>query len=386
MRNAMRAREYEAKTFVYDVYRIHELGDFDYTLADSFPGPSSRTFLGRALRAVLGPYAVFGWSLSRFDVFHFFFDGGFLAQTPLRFLEVQLLHLAGKNVVVMPYGSDVAVPSRIRSLPWRQALLASYPHLGRNEARTIRWINYFSKRADFIVGCVFHIETIPRWDLLTIHYYPIDTDAWEPDVTASLTDGNDDRTVTVIHAPNHRGLKGTEFLVSACRELEQEGLPIRLELLENVPNADVKRIMGDADIVAEQFLHGYALTAMEGMSLGKPVLSNLSDDAYYEVLRLYGGLDECPIVNTPVRELKHELRRLVLDPELRASLGRAGRTYVLRHHSYEAVGRMWELVYRQVWLGEKLEIRAWKPDGMREGSEPAPSDRVRAGVGSEGPA
>ncbi len=47
------------------------------------------------------------------------------------------------------------------------------------------------------------------------------------------------------------------------------------------------------DIVAEQFLGGYALFAIEGMSAGKPVLSNISwmaDDLREE-------LGDCPIVD-----------------------------------------------------------------------------------------
>ena len=116
--------------------------------------------------------------------------------------------------------------------------------------------------------------------------------------------------------------------------------------------------------MAEQFIHGYALAAMEAMALGKPVLSNLSDSYYYEVHRLHTGLDECPIVSTTVEELQDNLRRLALDAELRSELGRAGREYVVRHHSYDTVGRMWEMIYRTVWEGEPLETPAWHPNAQ----------------------
>ena len=91
MREAMAARGYEARTIVYDVYAIHGHDDFDEVL--SRPGASLPV---RAARALLGPYVVFLRALFRFDVFHVFFDGGFLLVTPLRLFEVQLLHLAGK--------------------------------------------------------------------------------------------------------------------------------------------------------------------------------------------------------------------------------------------------------------------------------------------------
>ena len=106
---------------------------------------------------------------------------------------------------------------------------------------------------------------------------------------------------------------------------------------------------------------GYALTAIEAMSLGKPVLSNLSDNYYHEAFRLYTGLDECPIVDTPIDRIKENLRMLVEDADRRRELGEAGRRYVERFHSYDSVGRMWEAIYDQVWHGRKLDFIAWNP-------------------------
>lgn len=351
MREAMARRGYEARTIVHDVYAIHEPADFDEVLAR--PGAS---FPVRAARALLGPYVVFTRALFRFDVFHVFFDGGFLLTTPLRLFEVQLLHVAGKKVVAMPYGSDVAAPSHMHSLTLRNALAANYPHLARTEADTLRRIRYFSERADFVVACIMHLETLPRWDLLTTHYYPIDTEAWQPVEPAERSGA-----VTVVHAPNHRALKGTEFLVAACEELAREGVPVELRLLEGLPNREVKRVLAESDILAEQFIIGYALTAIEAMSLGKPVLSNLHDNYYYEAFRLYTGLDECPIIDTPIDRIKENLRALVEDPERRRALGAAGRRYVERFHSYESAGQMWEAIYGHIWHGRDLDLVAWNP-------------------------
>ena len=376
MSRALRREGYTAQSVVYELSPIHSRQDYDY-LRDEFlaflrPVPRVR----RALLAWGGRYLVFVWLLARFDIFHFFFDGGFLARTPLRFLEVQLLHLAGKKVVVMPYGGDVAVPTRIRSLFWRHGLMRNYPIVGRTERQIRRQIDYFSRRADWIVACIFHLETLPRWDLLTTLYYPIDTDAWAPAGTPSPYDGKNG-PVSVVHAPNHRGMKGTEQLIAACRDLQAEGYQVDLRLLERLPNAEVHRIMAESDILAEQFLQGYALTAMEGMSLGKVVMSNLSDPYYYDIHRVYTGLDECPIVNTPITEIKDKLRLLITRPDLRRQLGEAGRRYVLRYHSYAACAAMWEQVYRIIWHGEVIDFSSWHPAEARA-PEPAP---VRAQVG-----
>jgi glycosyltransferase involved in cell wall biosynthesis len=341
---------------VTSALHINEAQDYDYRLSDLPGGREGAFFPLRALHALLTPYVVFVWLVFRFDVFHFFFDGGFLAGTPLRFLEVQLLHLGGKRVVVMPYGGDVIVPTRMRSLAWRHALAADYPQILRRERQTRRQIDYFSHRADFVVGCLFHVETLPRWDLLTTHYYPIDTDAWQP--TPSRRGGS----IRVFHSANHRSLKGTDFVIAACERLQREGLEIELVLAERLPNSEVHRLLIDCDVVAEQFLHGYALAAMEAMALGKPVLSNLADPYYCEVHRLHTGLDECPIVSTTPEQLVDNLRTLARDDELRRELGQSSRDYVVRHHSYEAIGRMWEMVYRTVWQRERQQTYAWHPD------------------------
>jgi hypothetical protein len=356
MREAMAVRGFKARTVVDSVLHINTPEDYDYRLSDLPGGREESFFALRVLHALFARYIAFVWLVFRFDIFHFFFDGGFLAWTPLRFVEVQLLHLAGKRVVVMPYGGDVIVPSQMRSLEWRQALASDYPALLERGRRTSRQIRYFSSRADFVVGCIFHVETLPRWDLLTTHYYPLDTDSWRPEQVEP------DATIRVFHSANHRAVKGTEFVIAAVDQLRREGLEIELVLAERLPNTEVRRLLQSCHIVAEQFIHGYALAAMEAMALGKPVLSNLSDPYYYEVHRLHTGLDECPIVSTTVEELPENLRRLALDAELRVELGRAGREYVVSHHSYDTVGRMWEMVYRTVWEGEPLETPAWHPN------------------------
>lgn len=371
MSQAMRQLGYDAATFVNTVYHINSRADYDYCRTDFFRSPVFRGRFGGALLRLCAPYLTLLWLLPRFDIFHFFFDGGFLSGSPLRFLEAQLLHLAGKKVVVMPYGSDVAALRQTHSFLMRQGLLMNYPALARREKAVLRQIDYFCRRADFVVACVYHCETLPRWDMLTTHYYPIDTQLWQPVAATSDADGVNG-VVTVVHTPNHRGLKGTEFLVAACDALKAEGYQVELRLLEGIPNSEVRKILSQADILAEQFLLGYALSAMEGMALGKPVMSNISDDYYYLVHRLYTGLDECPIVSTPVDQIKEKLRLLVVNPQLRRELGEAGRQYVLKYHSYAAVGRMWELIYRKLWYGEALDLSVWRPDRF-----PAPSVQIQ---------
>jgi predicted metal-dependent TIM-barrel fold hydrolase len=81
----------------------------------------------------------------------------------------------------------------------------------------------------------------------------IDTTAWKEKGYYSMADGRNG-PVKVMHTPNHRGFKGTEFLIQAVDELREEGLQIELVLLEKVPNSRVRDLMQEVDILAEQFI------------------------------------------------------------------------------------------------------------------------------------
>jgi glycosyltransferase involved in cell wall biosynthesis len=61
-----------------------------------------------------------------------------------------------------------------------------------------------------------------------------------------------------------------------------------------------------------------------------------------------------PIVDADLETIEPALRRLIADPQLRRTLGEAGRRFVLENDSYEAVGAVWDNLIRHVWAGEPL--------------------------------
>jgi hypothetical protein len=359
---ALTERGYTARTVVHSVYTINDLSDFDVVTARRLrwlPGPE---VLRTAVAVLFLDYLTFSACLFRFDVFHCFFDGGFLRRTPLRRLETALLHVAGKRLVVMPYGGDVAIPTAIRSVPWRQGLMEHYPDLGREEARTRRRVEHYCRNADFVLACLVHFETLPRWDLLTTLYYPIDSAEWTSTAPFNDADGVSG-PVSILHAPNHRWLKGTHHLEAACEALREEGLHVDLHVISGKKNTEVREAMDRADIIADQFILGFALTALEGMSMARPVLSNLTSHSYYDIHDERTGLSHCPIVRTAPDHLTSTLRELVTNPARRREIGRLGREYVEAAHSFKAVGDMWDRIYDEVWFGNRLTDRAWDPFG-----------------------
>lgn len=321
---------YRSETVVFDVFRINVRDRFDH----AFDRYRRVRGAGRIV-----PYAVFVWSGLRFDVYGYFFDGGLLGATPFWRIELILLRLARKAIVVYPYGSDARLPSTTRALgPWNAYTDIPPGAEDRDEADVRRRLDAFGRWADVVLGCADLVLDLPRVD--GVLRYPFDLEGWEP------REEVDDGVVTIVHAPNHRAYKGTRFLVDAVERLRAEGAPVELKLVEGVRTDVARASYAAADIVADQFLIGaYALFAIEGMALGKPVVCFLND----RFRPFHPEWDECPIVSATPDTLVDALRRLVEDAALRRELGRRGPEYVRRFHSLESVGADLDAIYARIW-------------------------------------
>ncbi len=363
---ALRDAGYDSETAVLELYPIVSPGDFDHLLFSQRP---RRRGIGYCVNTLIA-YRFFAGALSRYDIFHYFFDGGLLHRTALRRLEYPLLRRCGKRLVFMPYGSDAFVYDRLDPL-WRHALLIDYPQAGNAAADVERDIRRATRYADIVVGCLVHLECLPRWDVLPLTCYPVDVDALPPR-WPSMTG-----TVRIAHAPNHRGAKGSEFLLDAVDRLRAEGADVELVLIERRPHPEALALIASADLFVDQLVFGYALAALEAMALGKVVVSGLEPaHPSYRVFRRYSYLDECPIVPASPESIYDVLARLLERRHEWVDLGRQCRRYVERRHSYRAAQAMWQAVYARLWEGEEVDLmnfyhpwfeKGWSEKGWAEG-------------------
>jgi glycosyltransferase involved in cell wall biosynthesis len=332
LRNSVRAdrlRGYESASLVYRVYGTSDRSAFDHVFEPFGRVPGLRQ---------LAPYAAFLRAGLRFDIFCFYFDGGLLAETPFWRAELPLLRWAGKRIVVWPYGGDARLPSLVRARGgWNAYSDIPQGFEDRDEADVRAHLDAFGRWANVMLGCADIVEELPRVD--GVLPYPFDDRAWEP------LEAPDDGVVRVVHAPNHPHYKGTRYLEAAVLVLQEEGLPVELVLVQGKPNEEARRDYERADIVADQFLLGaYALFAIEGMALGKPVLCYLNE----RFAPWHPEWERCPIVSANPDTLLDELRRLVVDAELRRELGARGPEYVREVHSLEAVGQRLDEIYSRL--------------------------------------
>ncbi|MGD1845981.1 MAG: hypothetical protein ACFB10_11360 [Salibacteraceae bacterium] len=352
--DAMQANGYHSETLM----KWH-MNYQNRTTFDGFTDELKVTGIGKIDQMLLNwfrPIIAFTYAVKRADIFHHHFYGGFLCNTWMRPFEAQLLHWFGCKVVITGVGGDLYCNSTIRNQSIKTGFLINYPGRVWIEKQTERNIKYWALNADcVIVG--FQIDAMPRWDVMPMNMIVVDTDKIQPKAHYSDANGKNG-VVKVIHAPNHRGIKGTEFLVRAVEELQQEGLQVELILLENVQNEEVLRLMREeADILVEQLYWAYALTSMEGFATGLPVLGNLEEyENALHIFRRFSYLNECPMLSTTPENVKDQLRMLVTRPDLREALGRACRAYGEKYHSPAKAQFMYGKVYDKIWYGKEVEL------------------------------
>ena len=201
-----------------------------------------------------------------------------------------------------------------------------------------------------------------RWDVLLPSGLFLDLNQWEASGRLSSNNGKDG-SVVIVHAPNHRGFKGSEFVIEAVKLLRAEGLKIELRLLEKIQNTEVRRILAeDADILVEQLVFtGHGLNGLEGMASGLPTISNLEDDSYVLPMRRWSYFSECPLVSATPENLVEVLRKLITRPELRCELGRAGRAYVEKYHGLDSAQYLFSNVIDYVYGRKGSLINLYHP-------------------------
>ncbi len=339
---AMRQAGYQSLTLMETCYnRINEREDFDLYFEDVYS--QLPCFFHKALE----PWLILLYLARHAAILHMPFYGGAFRNTRLWRIEAFLYRISSVKTIVIPYGGDMYMYSRIFDPGIRHALLLSYPMAAKNEKAVSLRVDYWTKHADVIL-MGYTLEGIARWDVPCGNMLAIDVDSWEPKRTYSNADGVNG-VVRILHNPNHTGVKGSEFIQNAVKTLQERGLKIELAILQGVKNKEVRDFMRDVDIHADQLiLPGYGMAAVEAMATGLPVIANLSDKRYTQIFRRYSFLDECPIFSSTPETIIDDLELLVCSPELRTNLGKASRLYVEKYHSLETSQYLFGSIYKKI--------------------------------------
>ena len=335
---ALKIYGFSSETFVQEVYDIFD--DFDIRFDKKYSGK-----LGQLVR----PFAIYFHVIFRYKILYFYFTGGPLAKCKafLWKLEPYLLHWARVKMVVMPYGGDVQEVTRNKNLLYKHGLAQDYPSLKLRRKLIERKIDLWTINADHIIGGLDWVDYMYHWDTLMISHFGINTEYWKRNEENLVPK---DGTIRILHAPNHRNLKGTEYIIRAVDNLKKEGYPVELILRERVKNSEIKHSLENINIVVDQLVIGwYAMFAMEAMALGIPVVCYLREDLkeLFESQNLLNK-EDLPIVNAQWFNIEDKLRYLISNPEKLQTIGQKSRDYVEKYHSLEVLGKQLALVNNKV--------------------------------------
>ncbi len=262
-------------------------------------------------------------ALRDYDIVHFNFGQTLFAARMCGHVlnELPLYRRAGKTILVTFQGCDVR--------PWA-CCFCRLEHCRSEDAYRLPNAARFLRYAD---RC-FHLNPdLRRWlpGSRFLPYSNVDLRVLTP---PSLMPAREE--VLVAHAPTNRAYKGTSRVLDAVDQLQREGVPVRLDLIESVPHAEAIPRLRAADMVVDQLMIGwYGGLAVEAMAMGKPVLCHILEETPED--NPFGA--ELPIVRATADTLATRLRELVADPAERLRLGAEGRAFVERRHDPRKVAR-----------------------------------------------
>jgi hypothetical protein len=278
------------------------------------------------LRADLSPRKrrllehVYLWTvLARYDVIHSHFKT-FLSDTGW---ELDYLRRLGKVLVFQFRGCDV----RHRSLNMRlQPVLnccqeCEYPVGSCDTPYQFQQVGIAMNHADLLfvttpdlIDFVKGSEHIPF-----IHPVGVNFDGI---VAAKRAPG----VFRVVTSSNHDGIDGTRFIRAAVERLGNEGWPIELIEVNNMPYADALAMYKSADVYVGKLRMGYYNNAnIETMLLGVPNMSYIRDD-------FRSMVPDCPIIVTRPGTVYDRLSEYIGRRDELKAIGARGPAFVKAHH------------------------------------------------------
>jgi hypothetical protein len=246
-------------------------------------------------------------------------------------IENFLLKFAGVKVCVFPYGGDAYVYSRIQDKNWFFGLMSDYPEASKNQSKIGERVDYFIAKADLFLPGAMLFDGMGRTDWFTPSTLCIDVPK------RNNRSRNHHNQIVVTHAPNHRAVKGTRFIIETVEKLVQEGVGIELKLLENETNQEVMRVLAEESDIHIDQLHfdGYGLNAIESMSLGVPTIGNFSGISR-DFFDRWSFTTECPMIVASEKTLGEVLLNLVENRNQLQDISKKSVMYIEKHHSSEA--------------------------------------------------
>jgi hypothetical protein len=171
----------------------------------------------------------------------------------------------------------------------------------------------------------------------------VDTERWKGAARQLLQR----KVPVVVHLPSMGTVKGTHLIEPMLHRLHEAGT-IEYRGLTGIPSSKLPGIIGDADIVLDQFRIGsYGVAAVEAMAASRVVVGHVLMDVRQSVAALTEL--ELPIVEADPDSLEAVLLGLIADPDRMGTVANAGCDFADVVHSGSWSAR----VLIDNWAGER---------------------------------
>jgi glycosyltransferase involved in cell wall biosynthesis len=275
----------------------------------------------------------------RYNTFHFYFGTSLF---PCQW-DLPLYRRLGKKVILHYLGWDVQLyQESIEKYEHTNARYYRAPDQARDEdAWKKRRLQFETRYANLQLVCAPYLsEFVARSTVL-----PLAVDVEEIRYCPKPAP---EREVVVMHAPTHRGHKGSSYILSAIHRLRSEGYALRPLIVENVTHRELMRHYQECDVFVDQVLAGwYGTAAIEAMATGRPVVGFFRE-SYFQHIE-YGN--QIPIVNANPDSCYLVLKRLLDRRQEFPALGARSRHFVENVHNLNALTDKLVELYQQVWGG-----------------------------------
>lgn len=184
-------------------------------------------------------------------------------------------------------------------------------------------------------------------------YANVDLESWRPAEPSSASKGRP----IVVHAPTHRGVKGTRYVIEAVNRLKAGNVDFDFILVENMSHARAMKIYEGADLLIDQLLVGwYGGVAAEFMALGKPVIAYIRQEDLGFIPA--GMRTELPVINANPSNVYETLRSLLArERGYLSEVGARSRDYVEKWHNPTMVAARLKKDYEDAWAEKNIRKR-----------------------------
>jgi hypothetical protein len=271
----------------------------------------------------------------KFNTFHFYYGTTLF---PFQ-LDLPFYRLLNKIVIMEYFGFDVQnYKISVRKYGDRTNIAYMGKQGVKHDIKIEKRYNFESRYIDLkLVGAPCVSEFVP--DSIVI---PLAINV--TDYTYSLKTPAD--RIKILHAPTHKGNKGTIYITRAIERLISEGFPIGFVLAENLSHSELKNKYIECDIFVDQVLAGwYGTAAVEAMALGRPTVCFLREE-YYTYVDFSPKL---PIINADQDNIYEVLKELIINKEKLPAIGLKSRQFVEEIHNLQKITCSLIHTYLEVW-------------------------------------